>query len=188
MTDINALLIAAKTRNALSELDDDTGVEEHLAALYLCLSPKEMGELRAIGGGPVYVQPPRVLVGCGHPVSYVMRELRAWRLARSAGSDSEIARRYGVAGWATGLEPFWLDSAGLIIAPAMDHDPEDETGKFLKTVSGKARVDWMTKLDALGRRWNSVEAHSELVDQYLAVQNGERAAVLGALEATGATA
>ena len=102
-----------RMRSSLSELNDDTAIEEDLAALYLCVSVKKLGELRANGGGPLFVKPtdPKA-AGRNQPVSYVLAELRKWRASMSATSNLQVAKRQGLLGWVSAVEPFWMDLGG----------------------------------------------------------------------------
>ncbi|WP_426105468.1 hypothetical protein [Massilia sp. TSP1-1-2] len=57
MDTLDERLRMARARNELSALEDETAVEEDLAALYLCMSAKKLGELRAKDGGPKFIKP-----------------------------------------------------------------------------------------------------------------------------------
>lgn len=175
----------ARARNELADFNDDTAVEEELAALYLCVSPKKLGELRANGGGPVFVKPqdPKA-AGRNQPVSYVMRELRKWRESMSAGSNLEIARRQGLVGWVQGVEPFWIDKRGLVVESALDQTSESWPDMFLQVIAEKLNVVWSSPRSVLMRQWRSVSAHTKFAEEYRAVLKAEESAVFASLEAT----
>lgn len=175
----------ARMRSSLSELNDDTGIEEDLAALYLCVSVKKLGELRANGGGPVFVKPtdPKA-AGRNQPVSYVLAELRKWRESMTASSNLEVAKRQGLLGWVSVIEPFWMDLQNRVIGPALDQNDEQWPGLFSQALEGLVRVAWMSPRDALRERWTNVESHLTLVAEFNLVLDGEKFAALAAVEAT----
>jgi hypothetical protein len=178
-------IAAAQARDKLSTLNDDTAIEEDLAALYLCVSPKKLGEMRASGGGPVFVKPQApAAAGRNQPVSYVMSELRKWRLAMSANSNLEIARRQGMVGWVSAIEPFWTDAKGLLIGSAVDRFADRWAEHFLKAIRRAERVDWMTPSQAAKSRWASFVDHGAFVQEYKEVLEREIFSALAALEAT----
>ena len=185
LIDIDARLSAARARNSLSEFNDDTAIEEDLAALYLCLSPKKLGELRASGTGPAFIKPTeRGSAGRNQPVSYVMGELRRWRLSMSAGSNLEVAKRQGLIGWISGVEPFWSTRKGMIAGSAFDRSADAWADSFLAATDGRMRVMWMSPREALGMLWDRVEKQSQFAGEYFAALETERVAVSAAISAT----
>ncbi|UUZ47508.1 hypothetical protein LP420_30345 [Massilia sp. B-10] len=152
MENLDERLRMARMRSSLSELNEDTAVEEDLAALYLCVSVKKLGELRANGGGPVFVKPtdPKA-AGRNQPVSYVLGELRKWRASMSASSNLEVAKRQGLLGWVSVIEPFWMDLRNRVIGPALDQNDEQWPGLFSQALEGLVRVAWMSPRDAAAR-------------------------------------
>ena len=185
MDSLDQRIAIAKARNELAAFDDDTAIEEELAALYLCVSPKKLGELRANGGGPVFVKPqdPRA-AGRNQPVSYVMAELRKWRDSMSAGSNLEVARRQGLVGWISGVEPFWTDRDGALLGAALDQSGDDWADFFLQAVARAVDVVWMSPRDALMRRWKRAAPHAQMVHAYKAELDHDGYAAFAALEAT----
>jgi hypothetical protein len=175
----------AKARNELAAFDDETAIEEELAALYLCVSPKKLGELRSSGGGPVFIKPqdPKA-AGRNQPVSYVMSELRKWRESMSAGSNLEVARRQGLVGWVSGIEPFWANRGGALLGSALDQSAEGWPDMFLEASVRTVDIVWMSPRDALMSRWAKASAHTEFADEYRAALSAERSAILASLERT----
>ncbi len=175
----------ARSRNELSALEDETAVEEDLAALYLCMSAKKLGELRAKDGGPVFIKPTEAnSIGRNQPVSYAMGELRKWRASMSAASNLEVAKRQGLLGWVSAVEPFWMDLSGSVIGPAIDQTEERWPELFSQAIEGIVRVAWLSPRDALRERWNATEPHLSMANEFLLVLDGEKFAALAAVEAT----
>ena len=172
-------------RSSLSELNDDTAIEEDLAALYLCVSVKKLGELRANGGGPLFVKPtdPKA-AGRNQPVSYVLAELRKWRASMSATSNLQVAKRQGLLGWVSAVEPFWMDLGGSVIGPAIYQVDEQWPELFSQAMERLVRVAWMPPRDALRERWASVAPQLSMANEFLVVLDGEKFGILAAVEAT----
>lgn len=185
MDTLDERLRMARSRNELSALEDETAVEEDLAALYLCMSTKKLGELRAKDGGPVFIKPTEAnSIGRNQPVSYAMGELRKWRASMSASSNLEVAKRQGLLGWVSAIEPFWMDLQNRVIGPALDQADERWPGLFSQALEGLVHVAWMSPRDALRERWASVDPQMRMVSEFNLVLDGEKSAALAAVEAT----
>lgn len=185
MESLDQRIAIAKARNELAAFNDDTAIEEDFDALYLCMSPKTLGELRSGGGGPVFIKP-RALRAAGRnqPVSYSMGELRKWRESMSAGSNLEVARLQGLVGWVSGVEPFWADRQGALLGSALDQSADDWPDLFVKVLARTVSVGWASPRDALMLRWAAAPAHAEFADEYRAVLEAEQSAILASLERT----
>lgn len=185
MDTLDERLRMARARNELSALEDETAVEEDLAALYLCMSAKKLGEMRSKEGGPVFIKPTEAnAIGRNQPVCYAMGELRKWRESMSASSNLEVAKRQGLLGWVSGIEPFWMDLQNRVIGPALDQNDEQWPGLFSQALEGLVHVVWMSPRDALRERWTTVDPQMRMVSEYKLVLDGEKFAALAAVEAT----
>lgn len=185
MESLDHRIAIAKARNELAAFNDDTAIEEDLAALYLCISPKTLGELRSGGGGPVFIKP-RALKAAGRnqPVSYAMGELRKWRESMSAGSNLEVARLQGLVGWVSGVEPFWADRQGALLGSALDQSADNWPDLFVKALARTVSVVWASPRDALMLQWAAAPAHAEFADEYRSALGAEQSAILASLERT----
>jgi hypothetical protein len=166
---IERLKIAAQ-RDAIGIFNDDTAIEEDLAALYLCVSSKTLGEWRGSGCGPVFVKPQQPkATGRNQPVSYVMKELRIWREQMSATSNLQIARRQGLVSWTSVEEAFWLSQSEQIINSAIDQSESDWADRFVDALTNKILVRWMTPQRALELTWEDPNRHNEFAAEFISV-------------------
>ncbi len=180
-----SVLDKLRFRSELSKLDDDTALEEEHAALYLAVSPKKMAEWRANGGGPKFIKPqdPKA-TGRNQPVSYVMRELRRFRASMEAGSNLEVARRHGLAGWVSGVEPFWADSSRRILGSALDETAGDWVELFFKAARKEIWVEWWSPREAANMTWVNPIHHKAFVEGYLTLLQREASAIKKCLVAS----
>lgn len=182
MNDLDERLRAAKARNEIAVFNDDTAIEEDLAALYLCVSPKKLAELRGNGGGPQFVkaQDPKA-AGRNQPVSYVMGELRKWRKVMSAGSNLEVARRQGLVSWVVNEEPFWCTKSDLVICSAMDQSDSEWAGRFINAISCDQKVRWLPPQKALELVWAEPEIQNNFAEDYFETLINAKECVLASI-------
>jgi hypothetical protein len=170
LNELNERLKIAAQRDAIAIFNDDTSIEEDLAALYLCVSTKTLGEMRGNGGGPVFVKPQQPkATGRNQPVSYVMKELRIWREQMSASSNLQIAHRQGLVSWTSVEEPFWLSQSEQIINSAIDQNQSDWADRFIDALTNKILVRWMTPQRALELVWQNPDIHNKFAAEFISV-------------------
>ncbi|WP_426105465.1 hypothetical protein [Massilia sp. TSP1-1-2] len=102
----------------------------------------------------------------------------------SASSNMEVAKRQGLLGWVSAIEPFWTDLQHRVIGPALDQNDEQWPELFSQAVEGLVRVAWLSPRDAVRERWTSVESHRTMVGEFNLVLDAEKRGALARLEAT----
>lgn len=160
-------LEALELMDRVAKMDGDATVPPQLAAVYLGVAEKTLGNWRGNGCGPAYIQPASSKAR-NQGVNYKMRSLRDWQGENSVVSTMDAAKRRGMA-FSTINDlaepaPFWQskDEEPLIFG-SFDY----ETTKTLAEGGVAAEVGWMQWDDAMMRKWASPEARKPFHDAYV---------------------
>lgn len=160
--------------SAISALPDDASISSEIAALFLNTTPKTLARLRQskTGSGPRYTQYPDAdSKARNQPVSYIMRELRAWRESHIVSSTMDAAVKRGMTFSRVDdlamQQPFW--SSGSEIINHAYFVTIEEFSSYLNDPA--AELIWVTWPKILSRKWKSGSArepfHLAYVNQLL---------------------
>jgi len=172
-------------RDAISKLHDDTVVEEGVAAIFLKVTLKVLKGLRAEDGGPLFIKvAAKRSKGRNQAVTYEMGELRRFRASQKYSSTLEVARRQGLLGWVSGIEPFWATPEKSIIDSAVNQDAPEWEAMFCKAARSEIQILWISPREAIGATWAGAGKHRAFADEYLELLRNEAAGVSASVEAS----
>lgn len=180
----------AQARDLIARLDDDCTVDTDLAALYLCISPRQLEDLRSGSEGPDMMKAiQKGAQGSNQPVHYKMGSLREWQRGLQASGSFDAAVKGGLAGWVSERRPFFaeLDEAfnarrrDILVGDAWDARDQEREDRFARLVGGSLRVVWMTALEAASALWDDAAAHRVYAERALALLRQEAGAIDAAI-------
>ena len=181
-------------------LPDAATLPAELAALYLCMSPAQLADLRKskrpegrAGSPPSVIKP--VEGGAAGPkdaVLYQLGTLRDFARAHAAPSAFDTALNTGLAGWLSAKLPFFAEleprikrGKRVLIGGAWDRADPLREQRFVELAKGRIRFASLTCAEAAASLWADVASHTAFADQGLALLRNETQAIETALAATG---
>lgn len=177
-------------------LPDTATVPAELAALYLCMPPAQLADLRKskrpdgrAGNGASIVKP--VEGGAKDPVLYQMGTLRGFAKTHTAPTAFDTALDSGLPGWVSARLPFFAEreprikrGRRVLIGGAWDRADPLREKRFADLAKGRIRFTSLTCAEAAASLWADVASHSALAEKGLALLRRETAAIDAALAAT----
>lgn len=196
----------------MAQLDDFKGLEANaaalpgsatlpaeLAALYLCITPAQLAELRKskrpegrAGHSPAVIRPVEGgAAGPKDPVLYNLGALRDFAKAHAAPSAFDTAASAGMLGWVSAKLPFFAEleprikrGKRVIIGGAWDRTDPLREARFVDLAKGRIRFASLTCSEAAASLWADVASHSALAEKGLALLRSETQAIEASLAAT----
>ena len=201
LTALEQQLAEAKMRSEIAQLDDDTLLPTELAALYLCMSAKQLAEMRApakaadkkrgVEGPPIFKVIDKGAVGQNQGVQYLLADLRAYVKKNSATTSHQIALNAGLYGFVTAQLPFFAEFArskaharDVLVGSAWDLTDSRRERLFKDLVEERIRIIWLSPMDAASSRWADVDAHNGFAAGALSILRGAISAVEAAKDST----
>ncbi len=178
-------------------LPDTATVPAELAALYLCMPPAQLADLRKskrpdgrAGNGASIIKP--VEGGAKDPVLYQMGTLRGFAKTHTAPTAFDTALDSGLPGWVAARLPFFAEreprikrGRRVLIGGAWDRADPLREKRFADLAKGRIRFASLTCAEAAASLWADVASHSALAEKGLALLRRETEAIEAALAATG---
>lgn len=184
-------------------LPDTATLPAEFAALYLCMSPAQLADLRKSkrpdgrpGNGPSVIRPVEGgAAGPKDPLLYTLGTLRSFAKAHTAPTAFDTALNSGMLGWVSAKLPFFAEleprvkrGRRVLIGGAWDRvDPLREK-RFTELAKGRIRFTSLTCAEAAASLWADVASHSALAEKGLALLKSETQAIEASLAATAALA
>lgn len=180
-------------------LPDTATLPAELAALYLCMSPAQLADLRKskrpegrAGSPPSVIRP--VDGGATGPkdaVLYQLGTLRDFAKAHSAPSAFDTALNSGLAGWVSAKLPFFAEreprikrGKRVLIGGAWDRADPLREQRFVELAKGRIRFASLTCAEAAASLWADVASHTAFAEKGLSLLRNETQAVEEGLAAT----
>lgn len=211
---LDQMMAETRIRSELATMDDDTTLPADLAAIYLCISTKQLAELRkrlpskAVSSKSskdksVKESPKQGLrmikltdkdaVGINQPVTYKLGDLRAYQNAHMGYDTFEAALASGILGWMSDKFPFFSKQTGQTkVSRPVIHSPAFGFGRATKKKEaaiqsvrkGELNVVWLTPKDAVGSQWSDEKAHEKLASRWIKILETEKQITESALKRT----
>ncbi|KQW64732.1 hypothetical protein [Variovorax sp. Root411] len=181
-------------------LPDTATLPAELAALYLCISPAQLADLRKPkrpegrgGNGPPVIKPVEGgAAGSKDPVLYTLGTLREFAKAHPAPSAFDTALNSGLLGWVSAKLPFFAEreprikrGKRVLIGGAWDRADPLREKRFVALAKGRIRFTSLTCAEAAASLWADVASHAAFAEKGLALLKGETLAIEASLAATG---
>ncbi|WPH19034.1 hypothetical protein [Variovorax paradoxus] len=180
-------------------LPDTATVPAELAALYLCMPPAQLADLRKskrpdgrAGNGASIIKP--VEGGAAGPkdvVLYKLGTLREFAKSHTAPTAFDTALDSGLPGWVSAKLPFFAEreprikrGRRVLIGGAWDRADPLREKRFADLAKGRIRFTSLTCAEAAASLWADVASHSALGEKGLALLRRETEAIEAALAAT----
>ena len=180
-------------------LPDTATVPAELAALYLCMPPAQLADLRKskrpdgrAGNGASIIKP--VEGGAAGPkdvVLYKLGTLREFARSHTAPTAFDTALDSGLPGWVSAKLPFFAEreprikrGRRVLIGGAWDRADPLREKRFADLAKGRIRFTSLTCAEAAASLWADVASHSALGEKGLALLRRETEAIEAALAAT----
>ncbi|KQX23214.1 hypothetical protein [Variovorax sp. Root434] len=181
-------------------LPDTATLPAELAALYLCMSPAQLADLRKSkrpegrgGNGLSVIRPVEGgSAGSKDPVLYTLGTLREFAKAHPAPSAFDTALNSGLLGWVSAKLPFFAEceprikrGKRVLIGGAWDRSDPLREQRFVALAKGRIRFTSLTCAEAAASLWADVASHAAFAEKGLALLKGETQAIEASLAATG---
>ncbi|MDQ0013459.1 hypothetical protein J2W23_001838 [Variovorax boronicumulans] len=180
-------------------LPDTATLPAELAALYLCMSPAQLADLRkskrpekGASNGPSIIRPVEGgPAGPKDPVLYKLGTLRDYAKAHTAPSDFDTALNSGMLGWVSAKLPFFAEreprikrGKRVLIGGAWDRADPLREKRFIDLAKGRIRFTSLTCAEAAVSLWADVASHSAFAEKGLALLRSETQAIEASLAET----
>ncbi len=184
-------------------LPDTATLPAEFAALYLCMSPAQLADLRKskrpdgrAGNGPPVIRPVEGgAAGPKDPLLYTLGTLRSFAKAHTAPTAFDTALNSGMLGWVSAKLPFFAEleprvkrGRRVLIGGAWDRADPLREKRFAELAKGRIRFTSLTCAEAAASLWADVASHSALAEKGLALLKSETQAIEASLAATAALA
>ncbi|KLN54380.1 hypothetical protein [Variovorax paradoxus] len=182
-------------------LPDTATLPAELAALYLCMSPAQLADLRKskrpdgrAGNGPPIVKPVESGAAAGpkDPVLYKLGALRDFAKSHTAPTAFDTALNSGLPGWVSAKLPFFAEreprvkrGRRVLIGGAWDRADPLREKRFNDLAKGRIRFTSLTCAEAAASLWADVASHRAFAEKGLALLRSETQAIEAALADTG---
>jgi hypothetical protein len=199
-----------KNKAPMAQLDEFKGPEAHalpdtatlpaeLAALYLCMSPAQLADLRKPkgpqgrpGNAPSVIRPvDGGAAGSKDPLLYILGTLREFAKAHTAPSAFDTALTSGMAGWVSAKLPFFAEreprikrGKRVLIGGAWDRADPLREQRFVELAKGRIRFASLTCSEAATSLWADLASHAAFAEKGLALLRSETHAIEASLAAT----
>jgi hypothetical protein len=190
---------------AADALPDTATLPAELAALYLCMSPAQLADLRkpkrpegragAGPSGPSVIRPVEGTGGGKEPALYQLGTLREFAKAHAGPSTFDAALNTGLPGWVSAKLPFFAEreprikrGKRVLIGGAWDRTDPLREQRFVALAKGRIRFTSLTCAEAAASLWADVASHRAFADQGLALLARETQAIEASLAETAALA
>ncbi|WP_186197716.1 hypothetical protein [Burkholderia gladioli] len=169
--------VALRRMNAAAALHDEQSVSEPVAALFLGRSARTLERMRSEGRGPVYTQAkqedgPRH-TGRKPSVTYLMRDLRAWRENHKVNNPREAtvrdrrALRFETIADLLDDQPWFAKiGTGELVGHALA-GPEELLADRLDNRA--LEVVWLPMPEAMDRPWRNLRERTPFHEAYIGV-------------------
>ena len=180
-------------------LPDTATLPAELAALYLCMSPAQLADLRKsrrpdgrAGNGPPIIKPVESTAkGPKDPVLYELGTLRDFAKSHTAPTAFDTALNSGMLGWVSAKLPFFAEleprvkrGRRVLVGGAWDRADPLREKRFVDLAKGRIRFTSLTCAEAAASLWADVASHSAFAEKGLALLRSETAAIEASLAAT----
>ncbi|MDH6165730.1 hypothetical protein M2282_000858 [Variovorax boronicumulans] len=180
-------------------LPDTATLPAELAALYLCMSPAQLADLRkskrperGAGNGPSTIRPVEGgPAGPKDPVLYQLGTLRDYAKAHTAPSDFDTALNSGMLGWVSARLPFFAEreprikrGKRVLIGGAWDRTDPLREKRFIDLAKGRIRFTSLTCAEAAVSLWADLASHTAFAAKGLGLLRSETQAIEASLAAT----
>ncbi|MCY1219573.1 hypothetical protein D9M72_315550 [compost metagenome] len=186
---------------AADALPDTATLPAELAALYLCMSPAQLADLRKSkrpegrpgtgNSGPSVIRPVEGTGGAKDPALYQLGTLREFAKANAAPSAFDTALNTGLPGWFGAKLPFFAEreprikrGKRVLIGGAWDRADPLREQRFVALAKGRIRFTSLTCAEAAASLWADVASHRAFADQGLALLARETQAIEASLADT----
>lgn len=182
-------------------LPDTATLPAELAALYLCMSPAQLADLRkskrpegrAGSNGPSVIRPvDGGAAGSKDPLLYTLGILREFAKAHTAPSAFDTALNTGLPGWVSAKLPFFAEreprikrGKRVLIGGAWDRADPLREKRFVDLAKGRIRFASLTCSEAAMSLWADAAGHAAFAERGLALLRSETQAIEASLVATG---
>ncbi|MBT2334009.1 hypothetical protein J7E49_08840 [Variovorax paradoxus] len=182
-------------------LPDTATLPAELAALYLCMSPAQLADLRKskrpegrAGNGSAVIKPVEggAAAGPKDAVLYKLGTLREFAKSHTAPTAFDTALDSGLPGWVSAKLPFFAEreprvkrGRRLLIGGAWDRADPLREKRFVDLAKGRIRFASLTCSEAAASLWADVASHSAFAEKGLALLRSETQAIEASLAATG---
>ncbi|HWT19189.1 MAG TPA: hypothetical protein VN280_09760 [Variovorax sp.] len=181
-------------------LPDTATLPAELAALYLCMPPAQLAELRkskrpdgrAANGASIIKPVEGGAAGPKDPVLYQLGTLREFARSHTAPTAFDTALDSGLPGWVSARLPFFAEreprikrGRRVLIGGAWDRADPLREKRFADLAKGRIRFTSLTCAEAAASLWADVAGHSAFAEKGLALLRSETEAIGAALAATG---
>jgi hypothetical protein len=198
-----------KNKAPMAQLDELKGPDAHalpdtatlpaeLAALYLCMSPAELADLRKskrperAGSNPSVIRPVEgSAANPKDPLLYNVGTLREFAKAHPAPSAFDTALNTGMQAWVSAKLPFFAEreprikrGKRVLIGGAWDRADPLREQRFVDLAKGRIRFASLTCAEAASSLWADVASHAAFAEKGLALLRSETQAIETALAAT----
>jgi len=180
-------------------LPDTATVPAELAALYLCMLPAQLADLRRSrrpdgrpGNGPPIIKPVESAAkGPKDPVLYQLGTLRDYAKSHAGPTPFDTALNTGLLGWMTAklplfaeLEPRVKRGRRVLIGGAWDRADPLREKRFSDLSKGRIRFTSLTSAEAAASLWADAASHRAFAEKGLALLRSETQAIEASLDAT----
>ncbi|MET3493164.1 hypothetical protein ABIC90_000197 [Variovorax boronicumulans] len=172
-----------------------------LAALYLCISPAQLADLRkskrpegrtGSNSNPSVIRPVEGgAAGPKDPVLYQLGTLREYAKAHPGPSAFDTALNSGLLGWVSAKLPFFAEreprikrGKRVLIGGAWDRADPLREQRFIALAKGRIRFTSLTCAEAAVSLWANVASHAAFAEKGLALLRSETQAIESSLAAT----
>ncbi|MCR6476902.1 hypothetical protein NU688_12145 [Variovorax sp. ZS18.2.2] len=180
-------------------LPDTATLPADLAALYLCMSPAQLADLRkskrpekSASNSPSTIRPVEGgPAGPKDPVLYQLGTLREYAKAHAGPSDFDTALNSGMLGWVSAKLPFFAEreprikrGKRVLIGGAWDRADPLREKRFIELAKGRIRFTSLTCAEAAASLWADIASHAAFAEKGLALLRAETQAIEASLAAT----
>ena len=182
-------------------LPDTATVPAELAALYLCMTPAQLADLRKskrpdgrAGHGASIIRPVEggAAAGPKDAVLYQLGTLRGFAKAHTAPTAFDTASDSGLLGWLSARLPFFAEreprikrGRRVLIGGAWDRADPLREKRFADLAKGRIRFTSLTCAEAAASLWADVASHRAFAEKGLALLRSETQTIEAALADTG---
>lgn len=180
----DAEIAVLRRRSQIAELADDTTLEPHNAAVYLCISTKKLEAMRSSvqPSGPPFIKiVDKTSKARNQSVFYKLGDLRRYQEEFRVNSSHEAALKTSIYKFTRVAHSFYAaQETGAILREIVDfHDRAEREAFFLKYMQREIRVKRLTLFDAVHSEWSDSKLHSKLRDEWAYIIDRELKKVRG---------
>ncbi|MBG6075372.1 hypothetical protein [Polaromonas sp. CG_9.11] len=202
--DVGQLMAETRIRAELAVMHDDTTLPAELAAIYLCISGKQLGELRKriplLKGKESKFKGPRMIklsdgeaIGSNQPVTYKIGDLRKYQTEHSGYDTFQTSLASGLMAWISSPAPFFvrLDNTSgrdsvVFVAKAWGWGSDVAAKELLikGALDGVLKIKWVSPAEAARDLWEKPSEHKAFAKLWFGALKLERQIVKKKVEDT----